>query len=121
MTRTPPPTRQSNSSQAAAAVLLMVLATGLVTVASQPAAIRGGETRTAIRESEAVRSVVAAVRAVAEDLLGGQRTTAALWTSPCLLSNLGETGARRALPVSHGAPALRVLSERLLDLPPPVC
>lgn len=108
---------ENRTSQFRAGLTLVALVAMSATVATGPA-LRAEETRL---ESHVVRAVAAAVVAAARDLLVSDHPVAAAAVlehclpadGPCVG---GDASSREAVPV-HAC----LLSERLLDLPPPTC
>jgi hypothetical protein len=106
---------------------LAVTATTLVTLAAMSASVSASPAPSAVASVEArldstvARAVAAVVAAAARDFLGTKQTTAAA----ALLEPLADVDAGGAAPRAGGpvvaAGPSRLLGERLLDLPPPIC
>ncbi len=116
-------TSRSASLVATAAALLALMA---MTSSTSQAAVRRAvdlQSRTTLSESHMVRAMAAVMAAAARDLLVGDHHTTTVAVGPCLL--LSEIYETTGQPELNSEPARLVrsvsLSERLLDLPPPIC
>jgi hypothetical protein len=105
----------------AGALVAMVAVAAMMTSSAVAAPAARAETRQSVSEGAAVRAAVAAVAAAARHLVTGDRLLHAMpsawsWATPQATIDLIIYSADERL-----APTLTTLSERLLDLPPPVC
>ena len=111
----------TNSTTISAATLIAVLA--MLSCATTASSVHpvACDTRATLDESKAVRAMAAAVAAVARDLLGTDRSMAALPPmNPCDEPVIAPPN-RHLTAWSHHLPPRTPLAERLLDLPPPSC
>jgi hypothetical protein len=112
-----------NVSPAGSAATIVALLSMATMVSALPAArTPAPESRSASTEAASVREIaVAVVAAAARDLLGRDRLDTAV-SAPMALMAVELRGPRRADQNGDDvAPGIRVLPERLLDLPPPAC
>jgi hypothetical protein len=105
-----------------ASALVALIAVAAAVSSLSPATIRSAmmETRGSNTESAAVRAVAAAVAAVARDLVGGERITAAIPVQALVLE-VSSGSIPAAIPSTPGGVRSRLLEERLIDMPPPMC
>ncbi len=109
-----PPTRTTALSATTTTLVALVAMSAAVASPAQR------DAETARSESNVVRVVAAAVAAAARDLMGSDRCAAALVLLEPASGRGGAGPARVADPPAAPAP-VRLLAERLLDLPPPAC
>jgi len=103
---------------AAAVLVLAALAATVPALDHRPAARI--EPRPLMSEATAMRVFAAAVAAVARDLAGAERQTAATLVAAAEIAAAPALGLAER-PRLAGRHPLEALAERLLDLPPPIC
>ena len=99
-------------------IMALLAMTAAASVWSGPASI---EARAPLADAAKVRAVAAVVKAVARDLFRADQTVTAIALALPEASILCSDAEVAIVPIASDLPAGRILSERLLDLPPPMC
>ncbi len=105
---------------AATATALLALAAMSTAVSSWPGPRQAGP-RMGPSEAPGVRAVAAVVAAVARDLLATEGSGVAMPAFASCCDCGAAEGSAAAPPAADTPPRRPLLSERLLDLPPPTC
>lgn len=115
----------SNASALIALVAVAALMTSVPGVGGMHSRIASVEARSALTEGQSARQLAAAVAAAARELVGAERIVpqafaVSIRLQPC---DAPDSTATRAHfdPFELQIVRSRVMAERLIDLPPPVC
>lgn len=112
------PSRSSSVAVTATTFVALVAMAATVSVAPQARAVTV-DCRAVVSEGPAVRSVAAAVAAVARDLLKNDRAEVALPAPMLVATSLPPIGGKPLVPTAGRQPCGIELREALLALPPP--